>query len=100
MATEMKLPLQSFRHQQYRRLFASFSSACKDAGKMASSAIEQSEFQGTVMMVVSPLYRDHETARFAYTDNIVGRSGDFPELTKAVRAGDLATVSNLCDCFS
>jgi len=37
-----------------------------------------------------------ENARFAYTDKIVGRLGDFPELTKAVREQDLATVSILC----
>jgi hypothetical protein len=35
-------------------------------------------------------------ARFLNTDNVVGMLGEFPELTKAVREGDLGTVSTLC----
>ena len=31
-----------------------------------------------------------------YSDKMVCTLGDFPELTKAVRDGDLATVSILC----
>jgi hypothetical protein len=37
-----------------------------------------------------------ESACFVDSDNIVGVLGDFPELTKAVRDGDLGTVSILC----
>ena len=36
------------------------------------------------------------TARFVHTDKIVRRLDEFPELTKALREGDLATVSILC----
>jgi hypothetical protein len=35
-------------------------------------------------------------ARFLHTDHIVGMLGEFPELTTAVREGDLNTVSILC----
>ena len=35
--------------------------------------------------------------KLVYTDKIVGRLGEFRELTKAVRDGDLATVSFLCE---
>ena len=38
-----------------------------------------------------------ENARFVHSDNIVGVLGEFPALTKAVREGDLATVSFLCE---
>jgi hypothetical protein len=38
-----------------------------------------------------------ETAHFVHSDRAVGGLGDFPELTKAVRIGDLATVSMLCE---
>jgi hypothetical protein len=37
-----------------------------------------------------------QNARFVHTDNIVGMLGEFPELTKAVRERDVATVSILC----
>jgi hypothetical protein len=37
-----------------------------------------------------------ENACFFHSDNIVGLLGDFPELTQAVREGDLATISILC----
>lgn len=37
------------------------------------------------------------TSRFIHTDGIAGRFGDFPELTKAVRAGDLETLRFLCE---
>jgi hypothetical protein len=37
-----------------------------------------------------------ETARFVHSDHIGGVLGDFSDLTKAVRQGDLATVSALC----
>ncbi len=60
-------------------------------------AARQSDFQSTVTMMISPLYRPEEIARFAYTDGIVGRLGDFPELTQAVRSNDLEKVSILCE---
>ena len=37
-----------------------------------------------------------KNARFVYGDKTVGVLGEFPVLTKAVREGDLATVSILC----
>ena len=37
-----------------------------------------------------------KNARFVHGDKTVGVLGEFPELTKAVREGDLATVSFLC----
>ena len=37
-----------------------------------------------------------ESDRFVHGDKIVGRFGEFPELTKAVREGDVAAVSILC----
>jgi len=37
-----------------------------------------------------------KNARFVNGDRSVGILGEFPELTKAVREGDLATVSLLC----
>ena len=37
-----------------------------------------------------------EAIRFIYTDKIVGMLGEFPELTKAVREGDLTAVCVLC----
>ena len=37
-----------------------------------------------------------EAARFVHTDKIVGMLGEFPELAKAVREGDLARVTVLC----
>lgn len=48
-------------------------------------------------MMLSPLYQEAKIARFIHTDNIVGRLGEFPALTKAVREGDLETVSVLCE---
>ena len=37
-----------------------------------------------------------ENPASVYSDEIVHTQGEFPELTKAVRDGDLATVSILC----
>jgi hypothetical protein len=37
-----------------------------------------------------------ENACFVHSDNIVGILGESPELTQAVRDGDLATISDLC----
>ena len=37
-----------------------------------------------------------ECAHFIHSDKTVGLFGDFPELTNAVRTGDLATISSLC----
>ena len=34
--------------------------------------------------------------RFIHTDKIVGVLGEYPELTRAVRDGDVATVRILC----
>jgi len=63
---------------------------------MAGNAIRHSEFQDTPVMTLSPLYRKPDVARFVSTDKVVGMLGEFPELTKAVREGDLETVSILC----
>jgi len=41
-------------------------------------------------------HHNAEAIRFIYTDKIVGLLGEFPELTKAVREGNLATVTVLC----
>ena len=41
-------------------------------------------------------YGRAESALFVHTDTIVGKLGEFPELTKAVRDGDLDTISGLC----
>ncbi len=38
-----------------------------------------------------------ENARSVHTNEIVCTLDDFPELTKAVRNGDLSTISDLCD---
>jgi hypothetical protein len=35
-------------------------------------------------------------ARFLHTDHVVGMLGEFPELTTAVREGDLPAVSIIC----
>jgi len=43
-----------------------------------------------------PTARVGEVARFVSTDKIAGRLGEFPELTRAVREGDLEKVSTLC----
>lgn len=37
-----------------------------------------------------------KTAHFVHSDKTVGMLGDFPELTRAVREGDLEKVSILC----
>jgi len=37
-----------------------------------------------------------DAVRFVHSDKIAGMLGGFPELTKAVRDGDLATVCFLC----
>jgi len=68
---------------------------------MVSSGISHnnprcSEFQETNPFLTLPTARADEIARFIYTDKIVGRMGKFPELTKAVREGDVATISILC----
>jgi hypothetical protein len=59
-------------------------------------AATKSEMQDTVTIMITTNRRKAEIARFVHTDRIVGRLGDFPQLTKAVRDGDLATVSILC----
>lgn len=41
-------------------------------------------------------YGRAESVLFVHTDTIAGKPGEFPELTKAVRAGDLDTISGLC----
>lgn len=41
-------------------------------------------------------YITNENTRFVSSDKIVGLLGEFPELTRAVREGDPATVSILC----
>jgi len=35
--------------------------------------------------------------RYVHSDRIAGLLGDFPELTEAVRHGDVDTVSFLCE---
>jgi len=37
-----------------------------------------------------------KTAHFVHSDKTVGVLGEFPELTKAVREGDLEKISILC----
>jgi hypothetical protein len=37
-----------------------------------------------------------ENARFVHSDNVVGVLGDFPELTQAVREGDVQKISVRC----
>jgi len=39
---------------------------------------------------------ENRTLRFIYSDTIAGVLGEIPELTQAVRAGDISTVSTLC----
>lgn len=63
---------------------------------MIAGAARQSDFQTTVTLVPSPLYRREEVARFLSTDGIVARLGDFPELTQAVRDQDLDKTGALC----
>jgi hypothetical protein len=46
--------------------------------------------------MLSSICQEAKIARFIHTDNIAGRLGEFPELTKAVREGDLEKVSTLC----
>jgi len=41
-------------------------------------------------------YGRAESALFVNTDTIFGKLGEFPELTKAVREGDLDAISGLC----
>jgi hypothetical protein len=41
-------------------------------------------------------YGRAESVLFVRTDTIFGKLGEFPELTKAVREGDLDTISGLC----
>ncbi|HLM99846.1 MAG TPA: hypothetical protein VK335_11215 [Bryobacteraceae bacterium] len=57
----------------------------------------RSDFQETSPFLTLPTAKVGEVARFVYTDKIVGRLGEFPELTKAVREGDLEKVSILCE---
>jgi hypothetical protein len=59
-------------------------------------AVRHSESQETAPMLTTPINSKAQIARFAHTDKIVGRLGEFPELTKAVREGDVETVSILC----
>jgi hypothetical protein len=47
--------------------------------------------------MLSSICQEAKIARFIHTDNIAGRLGEFPELTKAVREEDLETVSVLCE---
>ena len=52
------------------------------------------------LCAVLQLFTDHlsnpEALRFATTDNVVGLLGECPELTHAVREGDVSMVSVLC----
>lgn len=41
-------------------------------------------------------YGEQDNTRFVHSDNVVGVMGEFPELTKAVRERDLATITALC----
>ena len=38
-----------------------------------------------------------EPARYVHTDQVAGVLGEFPELTAAVREGDVSKVSALCE---
>jgi len=66
------------------------------SGGTSHNNLMRSEFQETNPFLTLPTARVGEVARFIYTDNIVGRLGEFPELAKAVREGDLEKVSVLC----
>jgi len=66
------------------------------SGGISHNNPTRSEFQETNPFLTLPTARVGEVARFVYTDKIVGRFGEFPELTQAVREGDVATVSILC----
>jgi hypothetical protein len=68
---------------------------------MVSAGISQSnprrsEFQETNPFLTMPTARVGQVARFVHTDKSVGRLGDFPELTQAVREGDVPTITVLC----
>lgn len=65
-----------------------------DMGRNISA--RHSASQDTVPPLAIPDDTKGPIARFVHTDKIVGRLGEFPELTKAVREGDLALVSTLC----
>ncbi len=60
-------------------------------------AARHSDSQETNPFLTLPTAPKDEVARFVHTDKIVGRLGEFPELTKAVREGDVARVSLLCE---
>lgn len=66
------------------------------AGGNHDQSMMDHERQNAVTTMPRPLDRKAKTARFLHSDKIVGRLGDFPELTKAVRAGDVAMVNTLC----
>lgn len=48
------------------------------------------------LLIPKKCLSEDESARFIDSDHIAGVLGEFPELTKAVRAGDLAEISSLC----
>jgi hypothetical protein len=78
--------------------FASFAvEGCHMVSAGTSSNPIHADFQETNPFLTLPTARVGEIARFVHTDNIVGRLGGFPELTKAVREGDVATISFLCE---
>ena len=52
------------------------------------------------LSVAFQLFTEHlsnpESLRYVSTDNVVGLLGEYPELTHAVRKGDISLVSVLC----
>lgn len=65
------------------------------SGGISSNPIH-SDFQETNPFLTLPIAGVGEIARFVYTDKIIDRLADCPELTKAGREGDVETVSILC----
>jgi hypothetical protein len=60
-----------------------------------SGGLRQDHDQPTLELSFKDLRR-MGSIRFIHTDKIVGVLGEYPELTKAVRDGDVATVRILC----
>jgi hypothetical protein len=60
-----------------------------------SGGVRPAHDQPTLELSIKDLRR-MVSIRFIHTDKIVGVLGEYPELTKAVRNGDVATVRILC----
>ena len=60
-----------------------------------SGGLRPDQDQPTLELSIKDLRRIG-SVRFIHTDKIVGVLGEYPELTKAVRDGDIAMVRILC----